>query len=106
MKARLHWNKFKKMWTVHTYKSCTQYPYILIDGDWYTELKPEKKTNPKGFVVTTDDKVHILEENNVYSILKQYPNKKQLWYDKENISFNVSNGNKLLFTPKGVYIFD
>lgn len=101
MKAIIHWNTFKKMWTCHTYKGCAQSPIILISGDWYAETKPLKKDNPKGWIVTNYKNVII---NPSLTMLASYTKTTQLYYNKQKIEFSILKGNLLLFDEYGCFI--
>jgi hypothetical protein len=103
MKNIIHWNKFKKQWTSHIYKGCIQAPTILVCGHWYTETKPDKKSNPRGWIVTDDKNVII---NPDFFLLKDFRILGKLIYDKENISFNYTEGGYLLFNDKGCFILE
>lgn len=103
MKAVIHWNKKKKMWTVHTYKGCTWAGYIRVNGKWRTESKPEKKSNPRGWVVVDDhNQVEILEA--IEEAEKVLFATRKLLFNKEKVEFNVGEGTGLIFTPEGAYI--
>ena len=102
IKTRIHWNKFEKKWTVKTYKGCPREMYILIEGGWETEVKPHQKTNPKAFVVTSDDKVTYLSQAEAFVYKKRTIG--PLIYNKSEMVFNVNKGESLLFLPEGAYI--
>lgn len=103
IKTRIHWNRQEKRWTAKTSRGCPRFPYILIKGGWETEVKPHLKSNPKGFVLTTDDKVSFLNKEQADSILQTHKSTKLL-YDKINMSFNRNHGDSILFIPEGAYI--
>ena len=94
MKARIHWNKFKKQWTIHTYKSCQQFDKVLVFSEWETELKPEKKTNPRGCVVIPSHESIIINPGD--ATLNKYEILDRLVYDKEIVDFNYNSGQGLL----------
>lgn len=101
MKLIIHWNKFKRMWTMHTYKSCTYAKNILILGEWRTEVKPNRKSNPRGWVVTEHDNV-IVDPGP--SLVRQFQKVSQLIYDKKNVCFNINEGDYLLFDEEGCFV--
>lgn len=103
IKTRIHWNRQEKRWTAKTSKGCPRFPYILVKGGWETEVKPHLKSNPKGFVLTTDNKVSFLDKEQAEEILQKH-NPIRLVYDKANLSFNVTKGDSILFIPDGAYI--
>jgi hypothetical protein len=99
MKAILHWNLQKKMWTIHTYKGCEWATHIRIRGEWYTEIKPNKPSNPRGWVVVDREQVEILNDKDSPILVGE-----QLTYDKINKEFNFERGNGLLFLPNGAFL--
>lgn len=101
MKLIIHWNKFQKQWTMHTYKSCELAKSILVIGGWKTEVKPEKKSNPRGWVVTDHENVIVNPDSDC---LNQFRKTYRLIFDKENISFNITEGEYLLFDESGCYV--
>lgn len=100
MKARIHWNVHKHMWTVHTYKGCEWGRLILLRGLWETETKPENRSNPRGFVVCYRDQVQILPIEKYDPLLHTGT---QLIYDKKSVLFNFHWGRGMYFTPTGAY---
>lgn len=103
MKNIIHWCKPKKMWTSHTYKSCAKSPTILINGNWHTETKPNKKDNPRGWIVTDHTNVII---NPSEEILESFRVTDKLTYDKSKIEFNINEGNYLLFNNNGCFLLE
>lgn len=101
MKNIIHWNKPKKMWTSHTYQSCTQSPIILVQGKWEAETKPQKKTNPRGWVVADHSQVVV---NPAEEILQRYEKTGKVFFNKEEVAFNVSAGHHLLFDKEGCHL--
>lgn len=55
MKIRLHYNKHganKELpWTLHTSKGCFPASHVIMKAGCETEEKPEKKANPRYFIV-------------------------------------------------------
>jgi hypothetical protein len=72
---------------------------MLLNGKWYVELKPEKKSNPKGFVVT--DRSEDIIFNPPEQLIDSFNKIKKLVYDKENVFFNVHHGEYLYFADDG-----
>jgi hypothetical protein len=101
MKARIHWNKQRKCWTVHTSKGCEWGSFVIVDGPWQTETKPSSPSNPRGFVVCDRSQIKIMctadyspPENGAWPLL----------YDKSNVSFNFIYGWNAYFTPDGAFV--
>lgn len=101
MKNIVHYCQHKKMWTSHTYKSCAKAPSVLITGGWSTEIKPQRKTNPRGWVVADHTQVHLNPDD---ALLEAYSKAQPLVYDKHNMRFNVEAGEAILFDDRGAYI--
>lgn len=99
MKAELHWNLQKKMWTIHTYKGCEWASRIFVRGDWHTEIKPTRPSNPRGWVVADRSQVEILSDKE-----SPFNTGEQLRYDKVNMAFNITSGHDLLFLPQGAFL--
>ncbi|MEH7223644.1 hypothetical protein V7112_07470 [Bacillus sp. JJ1566] len=72
---------------------------MLLNGKWYVELKPEKKSNPKGFVVTDYSEDIIINPSE--QLMKRFDKITKLLYDKENMFFNVLYGEYLYFADDG-----
>lgn len=100
MRVDVHWNKFKRQWTIHTYKGCNWGTYVVIHGKWNTMLKPERKSNPRGWAIAEHTQVEVLSElpSNIVLLDK-------LWYDVTQVSFNILAGDNIIFTPEGAYLF-
>jgi hypothetical protein len=62
-------------------------------------LKPERKSNPKGFVVTDRSEDVII--NPPEQLIECFYRIKKLVYDKENVFFNVHQGEYLYFADDG-----
>lgn len=103
MKNNIHWCKQRKMWTSHTYKFCAKSKVILIDGHWSVEKKPNKKENPRGWVFT--DHKNVIIDPSEETILNLEV-KQQLLYDKREVTFNIEEGNLLLFNELGCYVVE
>lgn len=101
MKLIIHWNKFQRMWTMHTYKSCKLAKNILVIGKWKTEVKPNRKSNPRGWVVTEHHNVIVDPDP---SLLGQFEKVSRLIYDKSNVHFNINEGEYLWFNEEGCFV--
>lgn len=98
------------MWTSHTYKSireghsaCAKTKSLLVVGQWNAEVKPLKKSNPKGWVYTDHTNVIL---NPSKELLSKFKKSKQLVYDKRNIEFNLTSGEYLLFDDTGCHVLE
>lgn len=98
MKAIIHWNQQKNSWTIHTYKGCEWASHIYVRGDWDTEVKPYKLTNPRGWVTVDRSQVEIITNK------ESFTRGEQLTYDKINMQFNINKGTNLLFLPQGAFL--
>lgn len=103
MKNIVHWCMAKHKWTSHTYKSCTKADRVLILGGWHTETKPNRKANPKGWVVT--DHTNIVY-NPSDEQLKYFHKTSKLIYNKGAVQFSHTEGTCLLFDIDGCYILE
>jgi hypothetical protein len=89
------------MWTSHTYKSCAKSTTILINGKWFTETKPHKKDNPRGWIVTSHENVII---NPSEELLSSFVKIEQLVYNKQSVEFSSNEGEYLLFDDMGCFL--
>lgn len=101
MKAIIHWCKRKNMWTIHTYKSCNKVTSLLVNGLWTTEVKPNKKSNPRGWVST--DQSFVIP-NPSKEALAKFKISDKLVFNKIDIVFNISHGNALYFMNKECFV--
>ena len=66
MKIRLHYNKHRAKeglpWTIHTSKKCIPAAHVTFEVPLETEEKPEKRDNPRYFLVTQGE-VHPVGED-------------------------------------------
>lgn len=99
MKSKIHRCNCRKTWTVQNRKRSITVNTMLLNGKWYVELKPERKSNPKGFVVT--DRSEDIMINPPEQLMESFDKIKKLIYDKENVSFNVHHGEYLYFAGDG-----
>lgn len=102
---RIHWNVFEKQWTVKTSFGCPRHPYVLVEGEWETEVKPHLKSNPRGFVKTRESRVQLLTKSEAELILNTH-HSERLWYDKKEMTFSHNGGTCLLFLPHGAYLIN
>jgi hypothetical protein len=72
-------------------------------GEWSTEVKPSRKSNPRGWVVTDHARVLLNPSNDILNKFKVIG---VLHYDKDDVSFNVNSGGYLLFNDKGCFILE
>src|SRR5690606_10208745 len=101
VKNIVHWCKPKKMWTSHTYLSCAKSPVILIIGEWFVETKPNKKSNPRGWIVSQHNQVIV---NPSPYILSKYEKTERVFFNKELIQFSHTQGEHLLFDETGCHL--
>lgn len=110
-KAIVHYYLQKACWSIHVKSCCYQGHYVIIDGPWLTEVKPNRKSNPRGWVTARSHQVKFfcaedtaLPENREALDDAQHRKGDRLRYDKVNMSFNLENGlGGLLFTPEGAF---
>jgi hypothetical protein len=101
MKARIHWNTQRRMWTIHTYKGCEWGHFLSIQGPWVVETKPSNRTNPRGFVVCDRKQINVFPLGHFNpDVLGRH----RLIYNKEDVSFNFGYGRGAYFTPHGAYV--
>ncbi|MBV7506600.1 hypothetical protein KW850_15150 [Bacillus sp. sid0103] len=99
MKFKIHRCNCRKLWSIQTRKSKFTALSLLLDGSWGTELKPQRKYNPKGFV-TTNTKQDIIVNPPIEAVAK-FEKVAKLIYDKKNVNFNVNQGESLFFSEDG-----
>lgn len=99
MKFKIHRCNCRKLWSVQTRKTKFTACSVLLEGSWSTELKPERKYNPKGFV-TTHGKQDIIV-NPPIEVVEKFEKIAKLIYDKKNVNFNVNEGESLFFAEDG-----
>jgi hypothetical protein len=103
MKNTIHWNIFMKQFTSHTYKGCANPDSILVVGKWSTEVKPERKDNPRGWVRC--DHIQVTH-NPSQEAMEQYVKTQKLIYDKTLMEFNITEGNGLFCDKDGCWLLD
>ncbi|PLT35148.1 hypothetical protein [Bacillus sp. V5-8f] len=99
MKSKIHRCNCKKVWTVQNRKVTMSANTVLLNGDWITEVKPDRSSNPKGFVTTSKSDEIIL--NPSIDFLTHFNKVAKLIYDKQRVYFNVSSGKYLYFDVDG-----
>ncbi|WP_026573650.1 hypothetical protein [Bacillus sp. UNC438CL73TsuS30] len=99
MKSKIHRCNCRKIWSVQNRKSRVTASSVLLNGTWTTELKPERTCNPKGFVTT--QKTGEIIFNPTSDQVEQFVKVAKLLYDKENVHFNINQGEYLYFAEDG-----
>lgn len=99
MKCKIHRCNCRKVWSIQNRKSKTTAQSILLIGEWFTELKPERICEPKGFVTTKQNQEIIYNPTKKY--LEKFIIIDKLIYDKKNVNFNIKFGNSLFFAEDG-----
>ncbi|MCM3691349.1 hypothetical protein [Neobacillus niacini] len=99
MKSKIHRCNCRKVWSIQNRKTKITATSILLTGEWYAELKPERRCDPKGFVAT--QKNHEIIFNPPLEFIEHFKKVERLMYDKKNVNFNIKNGKYLLFAEDG-----
>lgn len=99
MKCKIHRCNCRKVWSIQNRKSKITAQSILLIGEWFAELKPERRCEPKGFVTTKKSRDIIYNPTNNY--LKNFMIVDKLIYDKKNVNFNIKYGKCLFFAEDG-----
>lgn len=99
MKCKIHRCNCRRIWSIQTRKTNTTASTVLLNGKWIAELKPERRSNPKGFV-TTNRREDIIF-NPAFELLEQFVKVAMLIYDKKSVNFNVKHGEYLYFAEDG-----
>lgn len=99
MKCRIHRCNCRKVWSIQNRKSKNTAQSILLIGEWFAELKPERKCEPKGFVATKRSQEVIC--NPTINYLEKFIIIDKLIYDKKTVNFNIKNGKSLFFSEDG-----
>jgi hypothetical protein len=110
-KAIVHYYLQKDCWSIHVKSCCYQGHFVIIEGTWGTEIKPNRKSNPRGWVTARSHQVTYFCAEDAHlpqysSLLEDAYRRKgeRLRYDKVNMTFNLESGHGgLLFTPDGAY---
>ncbi|OME69182.1 hypothetical protein BK120_33925 [Paenibacillus sp. FSL A5-0031] len=109
---RYHYYLQKDCWSIHVKSCCYQGHYVIIQGPWETEVKPNRKSNPRGWVTARSHQItYFCMEDALQPVNRKILEDAllhaggRLRYDKMNMSFNLSNGqNGLLFSPEGAFV--
>jgi hypothetical protein len=99
MKSKIHRCNCRETWAVQNRKTYITAKTVLLNGKWDTELKPERKGNPKGFVITNNSEEIMI--NPSLELLGKFSKVTKLIYDKKHVYFNVSHGEFLYFAEDG-----
>ena len=99
MKFKIYRCNCRKTWSIQTRKSKVAAGALLLNGQWGTEVKPERRKNPKGFVTTIGGNDIVL--NPASELVNQFVKVKKLIYDRANVNFNVEQGEGLYFAEDG-----
>lgn len=99
MKCKIHRCNCRKVWSIQNRKLKNTAQSILLIGEWFAEIKPERSCEPKGFVATKRREHIILDPPSKY--MEKFIIIDKLIYDKKNVNFNIKNGNCLFFAEDG-----
>ncbi|MFP7297993.1 hypothetical protein [Neobacillus niacini] len=99
MKSKIHRCNCRKVWSIQNRKTKITANSILLTGEWFTELKPERKCDPKGFVTTKKSQEIFFNPPQQY--LDKFIKVEKLIYDKHHVNFNIDKGKYLLFAEDG-----
>ncbi|MDF2792187.1 MAG: hypothetical protein K0S80_5289 [Neobacillus sp.] len=99
MKSKIHRCNCRKVWSIQNRKFKITVQSILLTGEWFAELKPERKCEPKGFVTTKKSRGIVYNPTSKH--LENFTIVDKLIYDKKNINFNIRNGKCLFFAEDG-----
>ncbi|WP_066365333.1 hypothetical protein [Neobacillus fumarioli] len=97
MKSKIYRCNCRKAWSIQNRKLKTTARTILLHGEWAAELKPDRKTDPKGFIATNQTIIMNPEEE----VMVQFEKVAKLLYDKERVDFNIPSGKDLYFAEDG-----
>lgn len=99
MKCKIHRCNCRKVWSIQNRKSKIPAQSILLIGEWFIELKPERRCEPKGFVATMTSQQIIYNPTNQF--MEKFLIIDKLIYDKKNVNFNIKKGKCLFFAENG-----
>jgi hypothetical protein len=99
MKCKIHRCNCRKTWSIQTRKRKITAKSILLKGKWGTEVKPNRRLDPKGFVITDYTKDIITDPP--MELLKQFKKVTKLIYNKNTVKFNITFGEFLWFAEDG-----
>ncbi|MDQ0200097.1 hypothetical protein [Neobacillus ginsengisoli] len=99
MKSKIHRCNCRKTWSIQNRKTRLTASTVLLNGKWIAEIKPERTCNPKGFVSTNS--IQNIIFNPAIELVEQFVKVTKLIYDKNNVNFNVNQGEYLYFAEDG-----
>ncbi|MFD0049694.1 hypothetical protein ACFVHQ_10240 [Actinomycetes bacterium NPDC127524] len=99
MKGKIHRCNCQQLWSVQTRKSKITAQTVLLQGEWLTEVKPWRTSNPKGFVSTPYSENIII--NPADELLENFEPEEKLLYDRHRVWFNLTAGEHLYFARDG-----
>jgi hypothetical protein len=99
MKCKIHRCNCRKIWSIQNRKKRITAKSILLNGNWTTEVKPDRRLDPKGFVITNDTQEIITDPP--MELLKQFKKVTKLIYNKNTVEFNIQFGEFLWFAEDG-----
>ncbi|MCM3571429.1 hypothetical protein [Neobacillus mesonae] len=99
MKYKIYRCNCRKLWSVQSRKEKFTAESILLNGKWNTELKSERRLNPRGFVITNHTQDII--PNPPIELVNQFTKTSKLIYDKNSVDFNIKFGEYLFFANDG-----
>jgi len=99
MKWKIHRCNCRKIWSIQNRKKKIIAKSILLNGNWTTEVKPNRRVDPKGFVITND--THDIIIDPPIELLTQFKKATKLIYNKNTVEFNIKYGEFLWFEEDG-----
>ncbi|WP_026692065.1 hypothetical protein [Peribacillus kribbensis] len=99
MKCKIHRCNCRKTWSIQNRKMKIIAKSILLNGEWVTEVKPDRRLNPKGFVITNSTQDIITDPP--AELLRQFKTATKLLYNKNRVEFNINSGKFLWFAENG-----
>lgn len=99
MKCKIHRCNCRKIWSVQNRKKKIIAKSILLNGNWITEVKPDRRLDPKGFVITNYTQDIITDPP--MELLMQFKKVTKLIYNKNTLEFNIKSGKFLWFAEDG-----
>ena len=99
MKSKIHRCNCRKVWAIQNRKTKVTADSILLNGEWYAELRPERRCDPKGFVAAKKSQEIIFNPAREY--IENFRIVEKLNYDKKKVNFNIKYGKYLLFAEDG-----
>ncbi|SDO17735.1 hypothetical protein SAMN04487897_109112 [Paenibacillus sp. yr247] len=111
-KAIVHYYLQKSCWSIHFQSCCYTGAYVYVSGAWETEVKPNRPSNPRGWVTARSVQITFFCAEDAglpvnRKLLEELRPRIMgpLKYDKNKVSFNVTEGTGgVLFTPEGAFV--